>query len=364
MAKPYKTKDGRWRVEVELPKTADGKRRRKYIYGDTRQECTKAQYEFMQEVEKQSILSNKDITVSQYMKNWLEINCAQLSPTTLDAYTRYVNSYIIPHIGDLKMREIVQMHIQKLLNDFAVNHSSKSCNNLKGILNKAFNDAIINNIIKNNPCNSVKTKQMKKTDYYIYNEDEFNQLLKILNGTLDEIPVVLAALCGLRIGEIMGLTWDNVDFENKKINIIQNAVTLKGGVIIKEPKTYSSNRQIQCPNYVINLLAQHKKDSGYVFPKADSSPESGKNFGKRFQTILKQNKLPHTRFHDLRHFSATMMLKHGISDKEASAILGHSEINMTKKYQHILSSMESRAADMFDTIINKNGGHDGGQNGE
>lgn len=69
--------------------------------------------------------------------------------------------------------------------------------------------------------------------------------------------------------------------------------------------------------------------------------------------MLKNAGLPHTRFHDLRHFNATMMLRKGITDRESSARLGHSEENMTKKYQHILSDMKDNSADILNTIIKK-----------
>jgi len=170
----------------------------------------------------------------------------------------------------------------------------------------------------------------------------------------------------MRMGEIMGLTWENINFDENTININQSAVTLNEGVIVKDPKTYSSNRKIEIPEYVRNTLEKYRQESGFVYTRQESESvaESGKNFGKRFQTILRQNNLPHTRFHDLRHFNATMMLKHGISDKEASEILGHTSINMTKKYQHIVKSMEGRVAKTMNTIVkkNSNGNQNGNQN--
>ena len=155
----------------------------------------------MQELEEQKILNGKDTTVAQYMTKWLEINCAQLSPTSKDSYSRYVKNYILPALGQLKMSEVVQMNIQGLINDFSENHRSKSTTNLKGILNKAFNDAVENHIIKHNPCSRIKIKRSEDYEYYIYDEEEFNKLLDCVRGTKEEIPIILAALCGMRAGD-------------------------------------------------------------------------------------------------------------------------------------------------------------------
>lgn len=276
------------------------------------------------------------------------------------------------------MRDVLQMHIQELINNFSKTHRSKSAVNLKGILNKAFGDAVENKIVKHNPCLYIKIKRSEEYQYYIYNEDEFNRLLDCVRGTKEEIPIILAALCGMRAGEVMGLTWENVDFETNEIKIVRNAVSVRKVTVVKEPKTYSSNRTIDMPEYVADVLKKYKEEHKFgeqkfgeqkfaehefVYAKKNGSPENVDLYRERFLRILKKNNLPRIRFHDLRHFNATMMLKLGISDKEASGILGHTNINMTKKYQHVLKSMRGGAAKKLNTIIRNNGNQNGNQNG-
>lgn len=118
------------------------------------------------------------------------------------------------------MSSIVQMHIQELINDFLKTHRSKSATNLKGILSKAFNDAVENKIVKNNPCVNIKIKRSEDYEYYIYNEDEFCALLNAVKDTIEEVPIILAALCDMRAGEIMGLRWENVNLKTKEITIL------------------------------------------------------------------------------------------------------------------------------------------------
>ena len=113
----------------------------------------------------------------------------------------------------------------------------------------------------------------------------------------------------------------------------------------------------------MEALKKYKKETGFVYSRTNNNdkPENGILYSDRFRCWLKYRKLPKTRFHDLRHFNATMMLKQGISDKEASARLGHTEIPMTKKYQHVLESMEKRAAEALNSIV---AGRNGGQKDE
>ncbi|EPR07738.1 site-specific integrase [Ruminiclostridium papyrosolvens] len=195
-------------------------------------------------------------------------------------------------------------------------------------------------------------KDTDKYEYYIYDENEFNALLDVVTGTKEEIPILLAGLCGLRASEIMGLTWNDINFDTHIINVRKVKVHVNGEVISKTTKTRTSYRSIKAPAYVIERLTINK-NVDFVYPRKNGAAEHGGNYGKRFTRKLKNAGLPHTRFHDLRHFNATMMLKKGISDKESAERLGHSDTNMTKKYQHVLNNMKNRPADVLDTIVRK-----------
>jgi integrase len=271
----------------------------------------------------------------------------------LAGYKKSIYTYANKYIGNIVISKILPIHIQEMINDFSKTHSEKTCRNLLGDVGNVFKYAILNKSLKSNPCIGVKIpKDTKKYEYYIYNEDEFNALLDVVTGTKEEIPILLAGLCGLRVSEIMGLTWNDIDFENNIINIRKAYVHVNGEVIPKTTKTRTSYRSIIAPSYVIERLKLYK-GVGFVYPKKDGTAENGGNYTKRFARILKNAGLPHTRFHDLRHFNATMMLKKGISDKEAAERLGHADINMTKKYQHVLSSMKKKPAEILNTIVKK-----------
>lgn len=346
-----KRKDGRWQGVVDIP-TLTKKRVRKYVYASTRPECRRKVNALIEEIENNGILNPSKATFKEFAQIWLDTYCTNLSPTTINGYKRYI-TYINNYIGDAMMIKILPIHVQEVINDYSKTHSKKSCQNLLGIAHGVFKYAIINKSLKTNPCENIIVPQdITKYQYYIYNETEFNKLLEFVTGTKEEIPILLAALCGLRVSEIMGLTWNDIDFDKHIINIRKANVHVNGAVIEKNTKTRTSYREIVAPSYVIERLSLYKS-VGYVYPKENGKPENGGNYGNRFRRMLKKVGLPHTRFHDLRHFNATMMLKHGVSDKEAAARLGHSDINMTKKYQHILGNMKTRTADILDGIVKK-----------
>lgn len=345
-----KRKDGRWQGTVELPSFSDGKRKRKYVYAKTRQECRKKMNELIEEIESNGVVNPSKYTFNKFAQKWVETYCINLSPTTVDGYSRAVK-YVDKYIGNMQLIKILPIHIQEAINDFAKTHSEKTCKNVLGVVNNIFKYAMQNKMIKYNPCECIKVKKdINKYEYYIYSEEEFNTLVNYVTGSIEEIPILLAGLCGLRVSEIMALTWNDIDFKNKIINVHNANVHVNGEVIEKTTKTRTSYREVKAPGYVIDRLSLYKS-VGYIYPKKDGTAENGGNYSKRFSRMLKRLGLHHTRFHDLRHFNATCMLRHGISDKEAAKRLGHSDINMTKKYQHILKDMESNAADILDNVI-------------
>lgn len=352
-----KRKDGRYQAVIELP-TKTNKRERKYIYDSDKQECRRRAREFIEQYESMNILDISKATFDEYAHKWLELYCKNLSQTTLDGYTRYVR-YAKKYIGDIIISKITTVDIQKMMNDYyekkvkdeITKHSYKSCKNMLGVLNGVFKYAIINKAMPRNPCDGVKLSNTRESyQYYIYNEGEYNKLLQIVTGTKEEIPILLAGLCGLRVSEIMGLTWNDIDFDAHEINIRRAIVHVSSTKHEKSTKTKSSARKIIAPSYVVERLKIYKS-VGYVYPKKDGTPEHGGYYGRRFAKLLIKHGLSHTRFHDLRHFNATMMLKNGISDKEAAERLGHSDTNMTKKYQHVLSNMKNRSADILNSIV-------------
>ncbi|NLA96511.1 MAG: site-specific integrase, partial [Clostridiaceae bacterium] len=161
----------------------------------------------------------------------------------------------------------------------------------------------------------------------------YYNILSAAVGTEHELPVLLAGLCGLRRGEVFGLTWNDIDFEKQTLTVRQVVCEVGPNMVIKPPKTKKSSRTIGIPGDLMASL-NGRKSVGFVCSR-DGHPTHISNYSLRFRNFLKRNKLPHIRFHDLRHFHATLMLEAGLDIKFVQDRLGHSNISMSAHYMHI-----------------------------
>lgn len=196
------------------------------------------------------------------------------------------------------------------------------------------NEILEEHLKNRNPCRDVKAPAKNKPDVTILTQKQFKKVREYIRGTRDEIPVMLAASCGMRLSEIFGLQWENIDFENGLVKVRFALVKAsKGEYVLKSPKSASGIRDIIASDEIMLLLKKHKKATSAIAGPVICS-ELPDLCSKRYETIIKKLDLPKTRFHDLRHYRATRMLAEGIPDILTSQQLGHSDVSMTKRYQH------------------------------
>lgn len=208
-----------------------------------------------------------------------------------------------------------------------------------------FNTAVKWQIIDFNPCIYVdlpKGLSNKITPVFLTKE-ESNKLLNCLkNEDLKyQIIVRLALQCGMRRSEIVGLTWNDIDFTRNTININKTLSYLKGqGQIVANTKNESSKRIIYANEDLIRLICTLPKNSDFLFNK-----EHIDDITKWFNRFLRRHDLKHMRFHDLRHTHATLLISNGVNMKTVSTRLGHSSINTTLNlYTHSLNEDDKKAS--------------------
>ncbi|NLY17453.1 MAG: site-specific integrase [Clostridiaceae bacterium] len=227
------------------------------------------------------------------------------------------------------------------------------------ILHRAFEKAVADGFIDKNPCDGIDAPSPEEFEPKVYTEDEYNLLLDKLRGHRLEIVALLAGMCGLRRGEILALTWEDIDLKNRIIKITKNTVPTSKGTVTKKPKTKKSERIVVIPSEIIPDL-KRLRGIGKVITKLDGTDYNPGSLSREFKDFLEKNGLRHIRLHDLRHFNATMMLKYGVSEREAQERMGHSNPTMTKKYQHILKDMAYDSADKLNSVLKRK--HDNGVN--
>lgn len=259
------------------------------------------------------------LTVGEAIDQYIESKSAVLSPSTIAGYKRIrkndMQSLMLTRLGS-----VTQQTIQRAVNEMSKTKSPKSVRNAHGLLSATLAvyrpDLILNTAMP----------QKVRYDVAIPSDDDVKTLLAAVRGERDEIPILLAVWLGLRMSEILGLRWDDIDGD---ILHIRRARVDEG---IKGTKTYSSQRDLPIPSYILNLLSTAPRTSEYIVPVSRRALYS------RFQVICKHAGMQHYRFHDLRHINASVMLAIGIPNKYAQERMGHATDNMLKTiYQHTMS---------------------------
>nr|WP_308691633.1 site-specific integrase [uncultured Terrisporobacter sp.] len=331
-----------------------------------KRDANKRLNEVKEEIYKEELLLPNEIILQDFLLDFLEKYKMNLSITTYNCYMRICKKYIIPLLGDIKLCDIKPIHIQNYVDDLLDLLTPQTIKVHLNILNLALKRAYRLKLIKENVVQFVEVPKNKKYKNEIYNAEDMKKLLEKSRETSLELPIILASGLGLRISEILGLTWNNIDFNDFTITIDKITVRDKGKVILKEPKTESSIRTISAPKEIILMLKQLKKDRlaaklrgekshrELIFYDKNLNPIAQDVLSKKFRYFLQENNLKHIRFHDLRHSHVTMLIDAKVPIKVISERVGHSNVNTTLNiYSHALREMDQEASDKIsDTLFN------------
>jgi len=368
-----KGKRGRsFQIIIErTPCPETGKRRRlfKTVSNVTKKQAEKIGMQMMADIETDSFLKSNSLTVEKYFREWYDTYIKpQKSPTTSATYLYNLERYIFPSFGKLRLQNLTTVEIQRWINGLSIKSpvsdnplNPKSIRNLYMNLNAGLKRAVILGYIVKNPAANVELPKCKSYKADVYSADELQKLFAIVRGTELELGIMILVCLGIRRGELMALTWMDIDFDNKRVNIDKSTVKVKTGeYITKDPKSESGRRVIEAPDILIDFLRREKKEylkrrlqhgAGYhdynlVVSQSNGQPYTADYYTHKFKKLLKKHGLKHIRLHDLRHTNATFMLKLGVSTKIMQKNLGHSTFNTTMDiYSHVLEDMGREAAE-------------------
>lgn len=298
----------------------------------------------------------RDITLKQWLTTWMD-DVVKLSrqSTTVYAYRNMIDRHIVPALGNVPLQKLTPQQLQKYYAD-KIREGKISSNTVRkhhDLLNSALRFAVKQGLILTNPASRVDPPKSKRPDIRYYSLEQVQQLLKLSEGTRLEVLVKLAGLLGLRREEIVGLKWEHVDFERKKIEICEVRTSAGKQVVTKEPKTTTSKRTLYIPPEIEAVLIREQArqdeyrqalgpaylESGYVFTYEDGRPFRPNYASDIFTKFIKDNNLPPLTLHGLRHSFASIANSKGIPMYDIGKALGHSSPATTSKiYTHLLDA--------------------------
>ena len=368
-----------YRVRRTIGHKADGTPIRKPFYGSGINEANEKADKYIQDLKLGLIPEQGNITISTLLPNWLFNNKKnELKPSTFETYEGLYRNYIETDIiSNRTIKEIksinVQQYYDRLKKKKAV-HSDKLVSNkrikaIHKLLHLFFVYAEKEGYILRNPCNNVTLPKDNKTSVEIleqklkfdfFTEEEIKILISAFDGSLYQNIVIFALATGMRQGEILGLQWDDLDFENRTIRVIHNLSNSADfdenrnktySLKIVTPKSNNSIRTIPMNDTVYNMLVNAERKSNIVFPSRNNTYICNKNVLKVWQRKLKDAGLRYRKFHDLRHTFATMMLSKGCDLITLKELMGHSSIKITEMYLEAIPQIKDEIIKKMDFII-------------
>lgn len=371
-----------------------GGKRKKYtrtikVTGKTeperRKKCKKELAKFIGEIEIHSFIQPSKLTFSEFAKKWLEDYAEKnLAPKTIFRYKEMLESRILPALGHIKISKLKPIHFIEFYNNLTEDGIRKD--NKKGglstrtikhhhtLIHAILETAVKWEIIEKNPVDNVTPPKVAKSEAKFYNEYEVKLLLSKLDTLNKEhykykVGITITVFGGLRLGELMGLTWKKINFSKNTIEIAQaNQYLPKKGTFTKAPKNDSSKRVIYLPEEIMKEIKKYKSyqlenklnlgdkwiDTNFLFTQWNGLPMHPYTMSKWFDKFLEKNNLKKITFHQLRHTSATLLINSGVNIREVSARLGHSNASTTLNiYSHSLVSADKDAADKLEKFIFK-----------
>lgn len=366
MIKKYQTKDGETRYMLQAYLGVDpftGKQKRTTRRGfKTQKEAKKAERELLLSVEENGFTDHSSKpTFKEVADLWLESYETTVKPTTYQNTKNYLNAIVENHFKDIRIESVSVAMMQKIVIDLSKKYVAYLSQ--LSIINRVFKYAVHLDIIQTNPVDRIiRPKQQKsRKEKIALTKEELKQFLTLAKK--DARPVLYTAwhtlaYTGLRRGELLGLEWSDIDFENKTISINKTLVTVNGSLYTQSPKTKRSTRTISLDDATIQVLKNWKleqkkqffkngvKSKDIVITNIKGSYLDFAYFREELKKFLSTHNLKRFSVHSLRHTHASLLFEAGIEPKTISDRLGHSNIQTTlNMYTHLNDKQRSDVAD-------------------
>jgi integrase len=303
-----------------------------------------------------------------YLDRWLQDAARpSIRETTYQSYRGIIRNHIKGRIGGVILAKLAPTHIQAMYAEMERQKASARLRQLThAVLRRALKQAVRWGLLMWNPCDAVQPPRVAQKEMMVLQPEQVVTLLKAAKGDRFEALYILAVATGMRMGEMFGLQWADVDLNRGVLKVSRSLTEVHGKVVVSEPKTAKGRRSITLPAMAVAALREHKArraaaglgDVPWVFCSRSDTPIRRSHFHAYwFKPLLNRAALPSIRFHDLRHTSATLLLSAGVHPKVVQERLGHSQIGVTMDiYSHVLPSMQQEAASKLNEMLGGSAG--------
>lgn len=375
----YETKQGKlWLFKMDTginPQT--GKRQTTTRRGfNTKKEAQAAAVLLEHEIASGHMINNNNLTYQDVFEQWFSDHVKTIKTSTRKCIESKFHNHILPRLGKLKIKDITKPYCQKMINEIA--DSIASVNDIKIQANQVFKYAQKMDIIIKNPMEYIIIPRQQKELVYddsegskrnYWRKDEVKHFLSLTKQDLplrDYVLFHLLIFTGARKGELLGLTWDNVDYESGSIRVNKTLYQGNGKYELNTTKTTDSKRLISIDTQTITLLKKLRiqqkeailacgfsfRDHCFVFTRDDGKPLRLAYPNDKLKTLIKKHNLHSITIHGLRHTHASLLIEAGVGIKEVQDRLGHSDIQTTlNTYAHVTDTLKEQTASKFQKYI-------------
>ena len=341
-----------------------GKQIQRSITGKTQKEVSQKLKTVTVSIDEGTYTAPNKMTLSQWMKIWTSEYLGSIKPLTVQTYTQQINKHIVPSLGATKLESLTPHLLQKFYNSLPL--APKTVKNIHGILHSALQQAVLNGLIAINPTNACKLPKVEKYEIKPLEPQQVAAMLREASTDSYSNLFTVAIFTGMRQGELLGLTWDNVDFKTGIVSIKQQLQCKDGNYFLQTPKS-GKGRSILPAQVVLDALQDEKarqekarQEAGEVWNNPHNfvfTDPLGKHLVRRtvdkhFKKITARAGIS-ARFHDLRHSFAVNSLMVGDDVKTVQANLGHATAAFTLDvYGHITQKMQTDSANRMQQFFN------------
>ncbi|MDF0371739.1 tyrosine-type recombinase/integrase [Streptomyces sp. NPDC047804] len=365
----------------------DGKRARKYAYGKTREEVHDKWIRLHAEAKKGPVATSTP-TLAAYLERWLkEVVEPDLKPKTAETYAMHVRLYLVPGLGAKRLDKLtvrdVRTWVNRLLEDCqccvqgkdARRDTPRCCaagdccgqvpsrrtvQDARAVLRSALTNAMTEELITKNVAGLVKVRSGRKVKRSPWSVEEARQFLEAAQATRDPLypAYVLILVLGFRRGEVLGLTWENVDLDAGEVSVQLQLQRIRRRLVHDETKTEASSATLPLPQICVTALQLRRKeqeaakqaagelwsDSDFVFTTRYGTPIEPRNFNRSFTDRSEKAGVRRIRLHDTRHTCGSLLAALDVHPRIAMQILRHSKIAVTMEvYTHVPSEATRKA---------------------